>query len=259
MKHFSWSLRAFAEPRLGNSPADYEDAWDRFPQRRDSGAVLRVALADGATASSFAAEWAGLLTRAFVRHGFLTEQGLTRAITIAARTWRQSVFARPLPWYAEEKARRGAFSSLLGIHLTASPNPGSDAHPWAGEWTALAVGDTCLFHIRDNRLLTSFPLSAPEEFSDTPALLSSRITQNSAASVHILRGHWQAGDRFILASDALASWILQETRVETAQPWAVLAGLPDQATFRHWLTETRSTRRIRNDDTTCLLIDPHPG
>ncbi len=253
---FRWSLRAFTAPRQGYTEREYEDAWDRFPRTRESGPLLRVALADGATTSSFAREWAQALTRAFAQRNFLTEAGLKKAVQATAPAWWRAVFSRPLPWYAEEKARRGAFASLLGIQIEAG-----GASETNGRWQALAVGDSCLFLVRGGAddhaaIETAFPLQKAEEFGNSPALLSSHLARNSQAPTFVAAGQWQAGDLFVLATDALALWFLSETQRDQ-RPWQTLTALPGQAAFDAWLRELRASGRIRNDDTTCILIHLH--
>src|SRR5690606_35553105 len=136
--------------------------------------------------------------------------------------WRQQVLSLPLPWYAEEKARKGAFSSLLGLDLTATSFEGN-VDSQTGKWFALAVGDTCMFHIRRDQLLTAFPLANPEDFDNTPLLISSNLARNVEvwASVEELQGEWQAGDLFILATDAMAVWLLSELQQRRC-PWLEL-------------------------------------
>ncbi len=246
-----WKISAFSAPRKGYDEREYEDAWDRYPKTQDGGAFLRLAVTDGATASSFAREWAELLARAFVHRRFVTAGGLRRAVTDAAPFWWRMVLSRPLPWYAEEKARRGAFTSLMGLHL-AGDNRTDRATP-EGEWQALAAGDACLFHMRADLLLAAFPLQHPEQFTDTPALLSSHLARNSQAHIRALSGRWQAGDSFILATDALAAWFLADAG-HGGKPWRSLGALLDQRMFRAWLDEMRATGRVRNDDATCIIV-----
>lgn len=246
-----WKISAFSAPRKGYDEREYEDAWDRYPKIQDAGAFLRLAVADGATASSFAREWAELLARAFVHRRFVTAGGLRRAVTDAAPFWWRMVLARPLPWYAEEKARRGAFTSLVGLHLTGDSR--TDGSTTEGEWQALASGDACLFHVRADSLLAAFPLQHPEQFTDTPALLSSHLARNSQAKILTLSGRWQAGDSFILATDALAAWFLADAG-RGGRPWQSLSALGDQRMFRAWLDEMRATGRVRNDDATCIIV-----
>ena len=60
---FHWSKRVFSEPKEGNVDSEYEDAWDIHPESRTVGKGLRVAIADGATMSSYSGQWAGSALR----------------------------------------------------------------------------------------------------------------------------------------------------------------------------------------------------
>ena len=56
-------IKVFCCPKLGNSLEEYEDAW----AHRQTSTGIRVAVADGATESSFAKLWAVLLAESYVR------------------------------------------------------------------------------------------------------------------------------------------------------------------------------------------------
>src|SRR5207302_4732652 len=58
-------IKVFSCPKLGNSLEEYEDAWAHRQTRTPVG--IRVAVADGATESSFAKLWAVLLAESYVR------------------------------------------------------------------------------------------------------------------------------------------------------------------------------------------------
>src|SRR6266513_307758 len=75
------------------------------------------------------------------------------------RAFDQEVAAKPLPWYAEEKMRSGAFSSLAGLtlHGPAAEETGDGA---GGAWESFAVGDSCLFQVRADELIVAFPLGS---------------------------------------------------------------------------------------------------
>lgn len=255
---FSWSLFHYHEPKLGHSDSEYEDAWDFSPQSQQQGVRLRIAVADGATGSSFSGLWAGLLSGSYSERRFRTPYGLKRATRDAAAIWHRQVFSSPLPWYAEEKARKGAFSSLLGLDLTAT-SPECNVDGQTGEWCALAVGDTCMFHIRRDQLLVSFPLIRPDDFSNTPLLISSNLSRNAEVwtNVEELQGQWQIGDLFILATDAMAAWLLSEVQ-QGRCPWLDLLAFEKQEerdnAFRAWADSKRENKGIKNDDLTCILI-----
>ena len=67
-----------------------------------------------------------------------------------------------LPWYAEIKREQGAFATLLGLGVRAPTGQRR------GGWRAVAVGDSCLMHIREGRCLLSFPVQKSADFNNEP-------------------------------------------------------------------------------------------
>lgn len=182
--------------------------------------------------------------------GQIRFEHFSAALAPLQEAWWADVGRRPLPWYAEEKLRSGAFSTLLALSLR------ERRHDRQITWSALAVGDTCLFIVRDRELITSFPVHASEAFDNSPLLISSIPARNRAldAALHRDSGLAQDGDRFYLATDALASWFLARHE-EDAEPWNVLDDLVTddaQGRFAEWIETERREHRIRNDDVTLL-------
>jgi hypothetical protein len=117
------------------------------------------------------------------------------------------------------------------------------------------VGDSALFQVRGETLRVAFPVERAADFGSRPALLSSRPERNQRLweQVQTVAGTAQPGDLFLLATDALAQWIL--ARVEAgAEPWAALRGLEEEADFAAFVADLRSARAIRNDDTTLVRV-----
>ncbi|HZS93764.1 MAG TPA: hypothetical protein VFA78_03135 [Chloroflexota bacterium] len=230
-------IRPLAAPKRGSAPDEYEDAY--WPRRALVREEVRCAVADGATESSFSGAWARLLVDAY-RRGVLDDE-LT-ALPHLQRRWQERVDAIPLPWYAEEKARMGAFSSLLGVTIR------------NGRWEAVAIGDSCLFHGRAGDVLTAFPVTESTELTAAPHLVSSKSSRNATLRDHIRHADapLEIGDILYLATDALAGWILR--RIEAGLPLTELATL-HPATFAAWLATERDNLTIRNDDTTLIRID----
>jgi serine/threonine protein phosphatase PrpC len=231
-------------PKRGNSEDEFEDAY-WFPRSRGRRrATVRCAVADGATEASFSGEWARLLVQAYGR-GQLDDG---KALHRLQAAWRAEVAGRPLPWYAEEKLKQGAFSSLLGLTLDLS-----DARP---RWNSVAVGDSCLFQVRDDVLVAAYPLSRSDEFGSTPHLIGSVAAANRCLADHVRRlsGEAEPGDLFFIMTDALASWFL--SAAESGEtPWTDVHALRGPAAFRAWVQERRSNGAIRNDDSTVLLVE----
>jgi hypothetical protein len=223
------SWQALHLPKRGHSDDEYEDAFAADPE------AGRFAVADGATESSFAGPWARLLVERFVAGDEAGWLGSSRA------AWAAEVDGRPLPWYAEAKRAEGAFATFLGLVLARE----------AGGWRALAVGDACLFLVRDDRLARAFPLGRPEDFGNQPRLLGSRADPHPPAPDET-RGDWRPGDLFLLATDALAEWFLRRTRAG-GRPWHDLDGLSGEA-FADWVERRREQEGLRNDDVTVVAI-----
>ena len=244
-------------PKAGNDPEEYEDAFRvAYPKRIGASGcgVARVAVSDGASESAFAREWANALTDAFVarppgRCG-LTEDSLDAWLLPAQEAWHSGVPWDRLPWHGEAKARAGAFATLLGLTIGAAPDNSGRLC-----WQALAVGDSCLFVVRDDRLWLSFPLEDASQFDNSPALICSNPdnARELWEGVSLHSGECAAGDLFILASDALACWFLARSAAGE-KPWESLAAL-DSSGWDAWVGEQRRGGLMRNDDTTLLAIE----
>jgi hypothetical protein len=231
----------FRLPKAGSTPAEYEDGAARSSHHG------RFAVADGASASAFARLWAHLLVRAYAA-GRLSHPSLESDLQAVQSRWAANVDTRPLPWYAAEQARRGAFAALLGLSLECS-----------GAWTALSVGDCCLFQLRGAALQVAFPLCDPEAFDNRPFLIGSRPASNlrlrDCGAILQLHGTWQPGDTFLLMSDALAAAFLRLClRSTDVLPLTMLDFAHTASGFRRWIHALRTERMLRNDDVTLLWV-----
>ncbi|MEU8137929.1 hypothetical protein [Streptodolium elevatio] len=227
---------------------------------------VRAAISDGASDSLLARRWAEVLVRQAggAPTGLLrTGAGFADVLGRAANRWpdlmkryedARELRGRPLAWYERPGFERGAHATLLVAHFA--------AHRWAparGTWSAAALGDTCLFHVRGDQLRLAFPLDRSDEFDNHPALAASHGNDRDAVEAHVrvVGGSWILGDRFYLASDALAAWFLR-SREEGGQPWHALRVL-DSASPRElasWIERRRAARELRNDDVTLIRIEP---
>lgn len=231
----------FHLPKKGNSVEEYEDAF------AGNAARARFAVADGASESSFAGLWARLLVEGFVRAAKPPWQDPTWLLPLRKR-WATEVGKAPLPWYAEMKRDDGAFATLLGFAVR-RPN----------HWRAIAVGDSCLVQLRGGDMVTSFPMQSAAEFGNQPDLICSRA-RGGAETLKVRKktGTWQPGDVFLLMTDALAQWFLDQQE-QGNRPWQRLAPLrtadDPEAAFRELIAELRANVDLRNDDVTLLLTE----
>jgi hypothetical protein len=243
----------FWTPKRGNTPTEYEDAfWPRkLIERRTC--CFRCAVADGAAETSYSGIWAKQLVRYFCKNSAPAPFDEERFCRLQQR-WSEVVRRRPLPWYAEEKVRLGASAAIVGLVLTDDPN----GHGTHGSWKAVAVGDSCLFHMRGEQVLVQFPLADSAAFTKRPQLLSSNPAHNDRLvdCLHNKAGTWRSGDTFYLMTDALASWFMRATE-EGRTPWRALRDLNTSdkvKPFHDWVETLRTEGAIRNDDVTLLRI-----
>ncbi len=244
-------------PKAGNSADEYEDASRvLYPQRIGASGrgLARVAVTDGASESAFAREWANVLTDAFVSRApdldDLSADSLRDWLVPAQGEWHGQVPWGRIPWHGEVKARAGAFATLLGLTIGAkSPRPG------VLSWRALAVGDCCLFVVRDHHLQVSFPLDDHVNFDNNPALVCSNPASIGGIWEEVKQdsGECFTGDLIIVATDAIASWFLAQNAIEE-KPWETLVEL-NSSVWDEWVGEQRREGLMRNDDTTLVIIE----
>jgi hypothetical protein len=155
-----------------------------------------------------------------------------------------------VPWYLEAGLNQGAFATFLGLVIEDN------------KWYAVAVGDSCLFQVRQDELIRAFPMTRAADFSNTPWLVGSRTSPIEVPHKNGLQqlGDCQSGDRLWLMTDALAHWFL--TQAEAGhKPWQLLNSLVNtadepsaQQAFAAWIGELRGARQLRNDDVTLVAV-----
>jgi hypothetical protein len=239
---------AYAVPKRGNRESEYEDAHKLAPERG------RFAISDGASESWYAGVWARLMVNEYVVNPVNREDQWDRWLPPLRERWSREVGGRPVPWYGVDKVREGAFATLLGLDVGTAGAAGR-------RWQAVAVGDSCLFLIRDGRLQEAFPVRRSEEFGNKPSLLGSGA--GAADGPEPPRGSHAGGecvpgDRIWLMTDALAQWFLQEVE-GGGRPWELigrqlLRARPGEA-FATWVEDLRDRAELRNDDVTLVTVD----
>jgi len=240
-------LKAYKLVKGGNTDQEYEDA-----AAYDLGQA-RFAVADGASEASFSGLWAKILTDEFV---FSYPPGRRSAkalkwLTSSEKRWYESVpWSRLHSYFVEEKAKMGAFATFLGLSFASRPGDrGVD-------WHAVAIGDSCLFHVRGGTLVKAFPVTHSSHFGNCPALLPS-IPGKRPRPLDRFKWAWgacEASDLFFLATDAVAQWCLRSLEAG-APPWARLRDFKDGDDFRTWVGALREDRQMRNDDVSVLVVE----
>ncbi len=249
---------AFWLPKHGSSEAEYEDSFGpptlKSPQSI-KGERIRFAVTDGAAEASFSQQWAKQIARGFVK-GSLGVPLTAEELKPLQEEWQKTVHRRPLPWYAEQKAEQGAFSSLLGLEVFEAVNGAATALAWR----AVAVGDSCLFQVERGKVLQAWPMGNSADFGNPPSLLCSNAANNgdglAAAGVLVAAGGCGHGTTFYLMTDALSCWFLREHE-RGKEPWRILTdlGTDEGQPFAKLVGDLRTAGDLKNDDVTLLRID----
>lgn len=163
-----------------------------------------VAVADGASSSWQAGEWALHLCDAWVSSASLwtSDEHETR-VGEFQRSFQdpaQAPDAASSQWFADEVARRGAFAAFLGVSFDIAAGP-------QVAYRALSVGDVCLLHFRNEMLLASFPITSSDELNSQPELIASSPGRRTSPAKE-LSGELDSGDVLALATDGVAGYLL---------------------------------------------------
>ena len=240
------TTKPFSTHKEAESPADCQDAWARNDEQG------RYAIADGATRSFFPREWATLLVEHFCEPPDLS---------LVKTNWRVWIGPIQQKWYeqVEEKVnvrnlyyltnsfntKESAASTFIGIEFNKDNT----------EWEAMIVGDSCLFH-KSGSGFDSYLIENSADFTNRPEVFASFDKDNHSEPKFIF-GKAKPGDIFILATDALAKWILERKEVgELDATLDTLKEVEEQEQFDRFVRKVRHDEAIRlvNDDVTLMII-----
>lgn len=234
--------------KAGNTPDQYEDA-SVFDL-----STGRFAIADGASSAYDSKNWARLLVEKFVASPpELDSSNLNQWLEGPSLAWTANILWDELPYYKYNKAQEGAFATFLGVQLNTSMDDNSESQLL--HWHALAVGDSAIIVVRNDGLLTSFPVTLDTVFDNRPALISTKAVYNqrSLKMVVTQHGDLKQGDLLFLVTDAVAEWMIEAIRLGE-KPWEDVARIRDNDQFASMVQRLRTEGRMKNDDATLIML-----
>jgi len=244
-------LRALQLAKDADRPAECQDAWSA------DACQGVVAVADGVTNAIFSGAWARLLVEAIVAEAPQPagDWDWTAWLAPLRRRWSETIDQAALPWFQRAKMAVGAFATVVWIELDPPPPDAPDEYPCR----AFAVGDSCLLHLREGRLLWSFPLEHPAQFDSYPSAIGSiDLQRDPQIRLSALQLTVRSGDVLLLATDAVAAWALEACRQPTPPDWQRYWDLPAEA-WRDEVQARRAEGAMRCDDATLVLVRPAAG
>lgn len=242
----------FHAPKAGSTEAEWEDGAGYDPGDPALSRPARFVVVDGATEAYDAIRWVGQLVTSFVEGGApgLDPAGLDNWFGQMQQRWvdeAPETFAN----YFEETAFResGSFATFLGCEVYGL----GGGQPY---WSAAALGDAVLFHVRNGRVVAQFP-RLPEGFGINPDGISTQPSQRGwmRDRLEFERGSMLVGDLLFVATDALADWLIRQPG---NNHWRLLSSLEHPGVFRRFVADQRSSRELKNDDVTLLRVEIAP-
>ena len=227
---------------------EYQDAFEIDAERGI------VAIADGVASAIFCGPWARLLTRATVASPPNLSDGAEFQAWLSRyrATWLDEIDLSRITWNQRPKMVDGAMTTLLWIEL--APSAAEDGSPAGYRLRCFAIGDCCLFHLRGQDMLRSFPMETAAEFGLDPAVIGSiDRKQDHLIEFQAIEDDCRPGDLLVLCTDALAQWALSQWEAGEPVQWDRYWDLPEE----DWLEEVfalRRATRMRYDDTTLVLL-----
>lgn len=214
--------------------------------------MARYAVADGVTQSFFSKEWAELLVEHFC------EASVSYPSRNNWRSWIEPVQER---WYAQVKRaveehdkfylnnrfnfKQPAASTFIGLEFDRAQ----------AKWQAMIVGDSCLFHLNACGF-RSYEIERSADFTNRPRVFASYDKDNHSEPSFV-KCDATPGDTLILATDALAQWILQrEEAGKRDETLSELKKIGDKNQFREFIDRVRTDEYapLVNDDVTLMII-----
>lgn len=243
-----FEARVFRLAKDPEHPEQNQDALRVDPARGTA------ALADGVTSGIFSGPWAEILTEAVQADPpDLDTPGAFAAWLARARgTWSAAIDTSRLAWFQKAKMQQGAFSTLLWFALEpCDPSEGTFGTYRLRAW---AIGDSCLFHVRDGTLLAKFPIQSADELQADPLVVGSLdLRRDGMLEFETFEATCRSGDLLVLATDAVAEWALRAADEGEPPAWEQYWATTENA----WRAEVASLRQagaMRYDDATLALV-----
>jgi len=226
-------VRTYSAAKHGNRLAECEDSVAASEHRG------RFAIADGASQSWAARDWARLLTSHWVEKPAAGDELVDWVVEAQdAFNERDQSGGADVPAYLRaHRTTRGGVAHATFVGATLDPGA-------AAELRMLSIGDSCGFVLREQTLVASVPPEVESMvFDSTPSLIMS--CGPVPRPVHLVALAAESGDRCYLATDALAE-AMRDAHLAGAPLWERLDALTPPA-FLDLVDELRAAG-MENDD-----------
>jgi len=227
-------------------------------------------MSDGVASAIFSGQWAELLTTGVIAQPPDPDDkdAFARWLRALRQVWSEQIRTSGLAWFQKAKLPRGAFATLLWIRIQEKVIqekvsgtiltedkmvPDTFLAP-AYRLRAYAIGDTCLFHVRERKVLHTFPVEKAAQFEADPLVLGSvDLKRDQLLKFSVLDEPCQRDDLLVLCTDAIAEWALRGTELGSAPEWDDFWQMTEED-WRDGIEELRRQGLMRYDDATLVLL-----
>ena len=212
------------------------------------------AIADGVSATLFSDTWSDLVVK------YAVENPLFSKDLFEVQWWLEGVQPRyeaatpkaeELPYHAQDKARAGSLCTLTVLRITKTTTDTAQAQ-------LLGFGDSVIMIQRKNGEIESFPIKVCEDFGLAPICIPAKMVSfdRSFNRCETLDISLRAGETVLLATDAVAAWILcaPQRGQSIAEAFQIIAA-QTQETWKSFIESRRPSREIVDDDSTALILN----
>jgi len=221
----------------------------------------RAAIADGVSSGAFSKLWAQTISQQFVTSGIdFDKTEFPEWLNEAREMWAAGIDWDKLNYFQKKKLKQtnGGYTTLFWIEIKQAQNDSetdttSESEP-SFQLQYFSVGDCNCFHVRNGKLIDYFTWTDPEDFGSRPASLGSTdLGHDNEVQIKTGERTCLADDCIILATDALAEYLVKEIVDDTGFDWTSFQKFTEPE-FKEWVTQLRLSHQIERDDTTTVLI-----
>ncbi len=243
-----FDYRAFWLAKDPRQADDYQDAYAVDPARG------LAAIADGVSASLFAGRWADVLVRAAVDQppSVADPAAVGAWLATCREQWSRPIEPDALPWHQRLKLADGAAATLLWVQLAAD-DPANTAGDRTYRLSAHAIGDSCLLHVAGDRIAGRFHWPRAASLAPRPRRSRRADRREALPSFESVSLVCRAGDFVLLATDAVAAWLLGRSEQDDLPDWEACWNMPEPD-WRQWIARLRDEQQMRYDDATLVML-----
>jgi len=237
----------FSLPKRSEETKINQDAFAISPNERI------FAIADGVSKSPFSQIWSNKIVIKFIDKPLdisdLNEQKIKDWLVDIRKKWRSEIDQGKASELILDIAKKeGGSTTFLGMIIQKKKKKRQKLQ-------LFGIGDTNMFLVKKNEItrksdVVGWPVTSVESFTDRTNGLSS-IDNTSQGIPELKEFNVKRGDIVILATDALAKWILKSANLGQ-RPWSKI--LKNKNDIANFIDKLRYTNKIDDDDTTCIII-----